>query len=41
MELPRTDELLAQLRQAGLQPGEPQRIAPGEPLVAVVAELAS
>ena len=41
MELPRTDELLAQLRQAGLQPGEPQRIAPGEPLVAVVAELAT
>jgi predicted O-methyltransferase YrrM len=39
MELPRTDELLAQLRQAGLTPGEPQRIAPGEPLLAVVAEM--
>ncbi|HEX5534295.1 MAG TPA: class I SAM-dependent methyltransferase [Actinomycetales bacterium] len=38
MELPRTDELLTQLRQAGLRPGEPQKIALGEPLVAVVAE---
>lgn len=41
MELPDTAELLAQLRRAGrLQPSAPRRIAPGEPLVAIVAEAA-
>ena len=37
MALPTLDRLEAQLRQAGLVPGRPRRIAPGEPLTAVVA----
>ncbi|MGY1703874.1 methyltransferase domain-containing protein [Geodermatophilus sp. SYSU D00697] len=37
MELPDTGALLAQLTAAGLRPGPPLRIAPGTPLVAVVA----
>jgi hypothetical protein len=37
MELPAIDVLADQLRAAGLTPGKPRRIAPGEPLTAVVA----
>jgi predicted O-methyltransferase YrrM len=37
MGLPDLDLLLQQLRVAGLAPGKPRRIAPGEPLTAVVA----
>jgi SAM-dependent methyltransferase len=37
MELPDADELVDQLREAGLRPEPPQRIAPGTPLVAVRA----
>jgi SAM-dependent methyltransferase len=37
MGLPDLDVLLQQLRDAGLAPGKPRRIAPGEPLTAVVA----
>ena len=37
MELPAIDVLRGQLREAGLTPGRPRRIAPGEPLTAVVA----
>lgn len=37
MELPSMDVLAAQLRSAGLTPGGPRRISPGEPLTAVVA----
>jgi SAM-dependent methyltransferase len=37
MELPDLDTLADQLRSAGLDPGRPRRIAPGEPLTAVVA----
>jgi hypothetical protein len=37
MELPDVGVLAGQLREAGLHPGEPQRIAPGNPLVAVTA----
>jgi SAM-dependent methyltransferase len=37
MGLPDLDVLLQQLRAAGLTPGKPRRIAPGEPLTAVVA----
>lgn len=37
MELPDLEELRDQLRAAGLAPGQPRRIAPGEPLTAVVA----
>lgn len=40
MELPDTAELLGQLRRAGLQPSAPRRIAPDEPLFAIVAEAA-
>lgn len=36
-ELPDMDVLADQLRQAGLEPQTPRRIAPGEPLVAVLA----
>ena len=39
MELPDADDLVDQLRAAGLQPEPPQRIAPGTPLVAVRATL--
>jgi SAM-dependent methyltransferase len=39
MELPDVDTLLAQLRAAGLVPGRPRQIAPGNPLVAVTGEL--
>jgi SAM-dependent methyltransferase len=38
MELPDLDALAEQLREAGLVPGRPRRIAPGEPLTALVAE---
>jgi hypothetical protein len=37
MQLPEAGALVAQLAQAGLQPQEPQRLAPGTPLVAVTA----
>jgi SAM-dependent methyltransferase len=37
MELPDVDVLAGQLREAGLRPGEAQRIAPGTPLVALTA----
>ncbi|MGK5169060.1 methyltransferase domain-containing protein [Geodermatophilus sp. CPCC 205761] len=37
MELPDTAELVTQLTAAGLRPGEPERITPGAPIVAVVA----
>jgi len=37
MGLPAMDHLAAQLRSAGLVPGKARRIAPGEPLTAVVA----
>ncbi len=37
MGLPTVDELCDQLRSAGLEPERPRRIAPGEPLTAVVA----
>jgi hypothetical protein len=37
MELPPMDMLAEQLRSAGLTPGRPRRISPGEPLTAVVA----
>lgn len=37
MELPDADVLVGQLREAGLQPAAPRRIAPGTPLVAVSA----
>ena len=37
MELPEVDALCGQLAQAGLSPGAPQRLAPGQPLVAVLA----
>ncbi|HSJ20530.1 MAG TPA: class I SAM-dependent methyltransferase, partial [Nocardioidaceae bacterium] len=37
MGLPDLDVLLQQLRAAGLTPGKPRRIAPGEPLTAVAA----
>lgn len=37
MGLPDMDELADQLRAAGLTPGSPHRIAPGEPLTAVIA----
>jgi SAM-dependent methyltransferase len=37
MGLPTVDDLCDQLRAAGLTPGKPRRIAPGEPLTAVVA----
>jgi SAM-dependent methyltransferase len=37
MGLPDVDVLLQQLRDAGLTPGRPRRIAPGDPLTAVVA----
>ena len=37
MELPVAEQLTDQLRAAGLDPEEPQRIAPGEPLMAFVA----
>ena len=37
MGLPDMDQLADQLREAGLAPGRPRRIAPGEPLTAVVA----
>ena len=37
MSLPDVPALVAALRGAGLQPGEPRRIAPGAPLVAVAA----
>jgi SAM-dependent methyltransferase len=37
MELPDMDHLADQLREAGLVPTAPRRIAPGEPLVALVA----
>lgn len=37
MGLPDMDQLADQLREAGLTPGTPRRIAPGEPLTAVVA----
>ena len=36
-ELPDLDLLADQLRQAGLEPEPPRRIAPGEPLTSVVA----
>ncbi|MCF6509279.1 methyltransferase domain-containing protein [Blastococcus sp. MG754426] len=37
MSLPSVDELTTALRDAGLRPREPRRIAPGAPLVAVAA----
>lgn len=37
MELPDTDVLVGQLREAGLEPAAPQRITPGAPFVAVSA----
>jgi cyclopropane fatty-acyl-phospholipid synthase-like methyltransferase len=37
MELPEVDVLVDQLREAGLEPAAPRRIAPGTPLVAVSA----
>lgn len=37
MELPDADVLVGQLREAGLEPAAPRRIAPGTPLVAVSA----
>jgi cyclopropane fatty-acyl-phospholipid synthase-like methyltransferase len=37
MGLPSTDLLCRALREAGLEPGPPRRIAPGEPLTAVTA----
>lgn len=37
MSLPGAEDLVAGLRAAGLRPGEPRRIAPGAPLVAVAA----
>lgn len=37
MELPETGVLLAQLTDAGLRPGPPQRVAPGDPLVVIAA----
>ena len=37
MELPEVDLLVDQLREAGLEPAAPRRIAPGTPLVAVSA----
>lgn len=37
MELPDMDVLADQLRAAGLTPGKPRRIAPGEPLTAITA----
>jgi SAM-dependent methyltransferase len=40
MELPALDGLAEQLRAAGLRPGRPRRIAPGEPLYALLAERA-
>jgi SAM-dependent methyltransferase len=39
MELPDVDTLVGQLSAAGLTPGPPRRIAPGNPLVAVTARL--
>jgi hypothetical protein len=39
MELPDVEELVGQLTSAGLTPGPPRRIAPGNPLVAVAARL--
>jgi SAM-dependent methyltransferase len=38
LELPDTDVLCEQLREAGLAPREPRRIAAGQPLAAVVAD---
>jgi len=38
LELPETQALCEQLRQAGLAPREPRRIAAGQPLTAVVAD---
>lgn len=40
MELPDAGTLVGQLTDAGLIPGAPRRIAPGNPLVAVTARLA-
>ncbi|HEX6247483.1 MAG TPA: class I SAM-dependent methyltransferase [Nocardioidaceae bacterium] len=37
MELPDVEVLAGQLQEAGLVPGRPRRIAPGEPLTAIVA----
>jgi len=37
MSLPSTELLCRALREAGLEPGQPRRIAPGEPLTAVTA----
>jgi hypothetical protein len=37
MELPEAGELMAQLEAAGLQPSPPRPIAPGVPVVTVVA----
>lgn len=41
MQLPDMAELTAQVEAAGLSAGEPQRIAPGEPLMALVADVPS
>ena len=38
LELPETQTLCEQLREAGLAPREPRRIAAGQPLIAVVAD---
>ncbi len=37
MQLPDMTELATQMEAAGLTPGEPRRIAPGEPLMALIA----
>ncbi len=37
MELPVVEELLGQLREVGLAPQNPRRVAPGEPLMAFVS----
>jgi hypothetical protein len=37
MELPVVEELVEELREAGLTPRKPRRITPGEPLMAFAA----
>jgi cyclopropane fatty-acyl-phospholipid synthase-like methyltransferase len=41
LELPSVPELIQQLRQSGLAPAKPERIVPGESVLAVLAEAQS